>query len=195
MERGGERRHRLLPYDEQFRLFTLPTTRKGTAKVVPGCGVKINHLYYWAEALRNPEVEGTQIEVRFDPYDAGVAYAYVGHQWVTCYSEHYSVFHGRSERELMLASEELRRRHGQHATHFTMTAAKLAQFLASVEAEEVWLRQRLADHEAHNLRQMKRDDARPPSLPAVNAEAKPSVATVHQIADLRDSPLETYGEF
>ena len=29
----GERTHRRIPYDEEFRMFTLPTTRKGTAKV------------------------------------------------------------------------------------------------------------------------------------------------------------------
>lgn len=195
MARGGERLHRLIPYDEQFRLFTLPTTRKGTAKVVPGCGVKINHLYYWAEALRDPEVERTRVEVRFDPMDAGVAYAYVGRQWVPCYSEHYSVFHGRSERELMIAGEELRRRRGRHSARFAVTAAKLAQFLASVEAEEVLLRQRLADREAQGARQVSAGDARRPCLQTVNAEAEPAVATVRQFSDVWDFPLETYGEF
>ncbi len=195
MAQSGERLHRLIPYDENFRLFTLPTTRKGTAKVVPGCGVKINHLYYWAEALRDPDVERTQVEVRFDPYDAGVAYAYVARQWVACYSEYYSVFHERSERELMLASEELRRRHEQHSARFTVTAAKLAQFLASVEAEEVLLRQCLADREAQGARQMSMDDPGAPGLKAVNIEARPPIATVHQISEVQDSPLEAYGEF
>jgi putative transposase len=33
---------------------TFPTTRQGTAKVVPGVGVRINHLDYWCEAMRDP---------------------------------------------------------------------------------------------------------------------------------------------
>ena len=195
MVQSGERLHRLIPYDEQFRLFTLPTTRKGTAKVVPGCGVKINHLYYWAEALRDPGVEGTQIEVRFDPMDAGVAYAFVARQWVACYSEHYSVFHRRSERELMIASEELRRRHGRHSERLVLTAARLAQFLESVEAEEVLLRQRLADREAQSVRRMNESGAEMTNSQALKSESRPSLAPVRAASDALDSPLETYGEF
>src|SRR5207253_2468439 len=44
MERDGQRSHREITYDEAFRMATLPTTRKGTAKVVPGVGVRMNHL-------------------------------------------------------------------------------------------------------------------------------------------------------
>ena len=62
-------------------------------------------------------------------------------------SEHYAQFAGRSERELMLATAELRRRHQRHAQQLAITARKLADFLASVEAEEVLLRQRLRDAE------------------------------------------------
>lgn len=48
----------------------------------------------------------------------------------------------------MIASQELRRRLRRHSKQFTVTAARLAQFLESVEAEEVLLKQRLADREA-----------------------------------------------
>ncbi|MHC5916989.1 MAG: integrase catalytic domain-containing protein, partial [Nostoc sp.] len=43
----GLRRHKIIPYDNNFRIFTLPTTTKGTAKVVPNNGIKINNIYYW----------------------------------------------------------------------------------------------------------------------------------------------------
>ena len=49
----------MIPYDEDFLIFTLPTTNRGTAKVVPGKGVKIHHVYYWCEAFRDPQVQGT----------------------------------------------------------------------------------------------------------------------------------------
>lgn len=149
---SGERHHRLIPYNENFLISTLPTTSKGTAKVMPCRGVKINNLFYWAEAFRDPSVENTRVEVRFDPNDIGRAYAFVEGQWVECYSEHYAVFHGHSERELMIAGAELKRRRSWHTKRLSITGAKLARFLESVEAEEVLLRQRLADREAQSIR-------------------------------------------
>lgn len=145
---SGQRPHRLIPYDADFRIFTLPTTSKGAALMIPGLGVKINSIYYWNDSFRSPDVERTRVEVRFDPCDAGAAWAFVSHHWVECFSEHYAVFHQRSERELMIASQELRRRKGLHSKQFRVTAARLAQFLESVESEEALLRQRLADCEA-----------------------------------------------
>jgi putative transposase len=154
MVHAGERLHRLIPYDADFRIFTFPTTSKGTALVIPSLGVKINSIYYWNDSFRSPDVERTRVEVRFDPCDAGAAWAFVSHHWVECFSEHYAVFHQRSERELMIASQELRRRKGLHSKQFRVTAARLAQFLESVESEEALLRQRLADCEARAVWKM-----------------------------------------
>jgi transposase InsO family protein len=148
----GERRHRMIPYDDEFLIFTLPTTTKGKAKVVPGKGVKIHHVYYWAEAFRDPQIQGIQAEVRYDPFDAGIAYAFVHKQWVRCHSEHYAVLKARSEREIMLATEELRRRYYNHSAAFPVTARHLAEFLDSVEAEEILLSQRLSDLESGAVR-------------------------------------------
>lgn len=151
MLKAGERAHRLIPYNEEFRIFTLPTTLKGTAKVDPVRGVKINRIYYWSDAFRHPEVDGTQVSVRFDPLDASSAFVHVRGQWTKCISEHWVTFRGRSEREIMIATAELRRRHLLHSRQFNFTATKLARFLESVEAEEVLLQQQLADRAARNV--------------------------------------------
>jgi putative transposase len=148
---NGIRPHRAVAYDEEFRLWTLPTTARGQARVVPGKGVKINHLFYWAAALRDPEVERMLVPVRYEPYDAGVAYVYVRKHWVQCISEHYSALRGKSERELMLATAELRRRVQRHAGQFSVTAKKLADFLASTEGEHVLRVQRTKDREARDI--------------------------------------------
>lgn len=148
---GGKREHKLISYDSDFRMLTLPTTRKTTAKVQSGCGVKINNIYYWSDVFRNPRVEAKQVPVRFDPFDAGVAFAFALGQWQECHSEHYRVFRNRSERELMIATAHLRRRQTLHSKQFGITALKLAQFLESVEAEEILLRQRQADHEQNSI--------------------------------------------
>jgi hypothetical protein len=64
------------------------------------------------------------------------------------------VFQGRSEKEIMLASKELRRRRLLHSRErFTLTARKLADFLDSAEAEEKCLLQRLRDRESASIRQ------------------------------------------
>jgi transposase-like protein len=143
--RGGARLHRLIPYDEQFRIMSLPTTYKETATVSPAKGVRLNYLYYWADAFRDPLVERTRVPVRYDPHDIGIAYAFVHKQWVRCISEHYRIFRGRSEQELLLAAAELQRRRRKTAMEGAITARRLAHFLKSVEAEELLLTQRLRD--------------------------------------------------
>jgi hypothetical protein len=147
----GYRPQRQITYDQEFLIWTLPTTPKGTAKVSPGRGVKLNHVLYWSDAFRDPAIERQRVEVRYDPFDAGIAYAYVDKRWVQCISEHYCTLRGKSERELMLATTELRRRAQNHADQFTITAKKLANFLASVEAEETLHAQRLQDCEAKSV--------------------------------------------
>jgi transposase InsO family protein len=147
----GFRSHKIIPYDENFRIFTLPTTTKGTAKVVPNNGVKINNIYYWHNSFRNPEVEKTQVSVRYDPYDMGVAYAYVKKQWVTCISQHYSSLAGHSEREIIVASEELRKQNKNPTKQFVVTASSLADFLTKSEQQEVVLLQRMQDLEAKEI--------------------------------------------
>jgi len=147
--RSGWRPKQLIPYDEDFIFFTLPTTPKATAKLVPSRGVKINHLFYWTDAfLDHPELEKTQLPVRYDPYNIGHAYVCIKGKAVKCISEHYTQFKDRSERELHLAAEELRKRNQRHTQQFTVTAAKLATFITSVEAHEVLLAQRMRDDEA-----------------------------------------------
>lgn len=149
--KSGPRRHRMMAYDRDFRIFTLPTTSKGTAKVQPNEGVKINHIYYWSDAFRQAQVEKSQVAVRYDPFDAGIAYAYVKGGWVQCISEHYATLRGRSEREIMLATAELRQRQRQHGRRFNLTARKLADFLNSLEAEELLYQQRLRDEAAKTI--------------------------------------------
>jgi transposase InsO family protein len=142
---GGERRHRRILDDEDFRMLTLPSTSRGMARLQRRLGVKLHRIYYWSDAFLDAALEHTSLPVRFDPFDAGVAYAFVKGRWVRCISEYYARFAGRSEREIQLATMELRRRHQCHAQHFTVTARKLAEFLVSLEAEEALLEQRLRD--------------------------------------------------
>ncbi len=152
LQHSGNRPHRQIRYDDEFRMMTLPATAKGTALLHCGKGVKINHLHYWSTVFHDPALEGTRVPVRYDPYDAGTAYAYVGNHWVSCHSEHFLSFRGRSEREMMIAAAELRKRSQDHSREFQATARRLADFVASAEAEESLLIQRLQDAAARDIR-------------------------------------------
>jgi putative transposase len=142
----------MVPYNQEFLMMTLPTTTKGTAKLIPSRGVKINHIYYWCEAFRNLEHRCEAVSVRYEPFDAGIAYAFANKQWLPCHSEYYAVLKGRSQREIMLATNELYQRCRNHSAAFRVTARQLAEFLQSVEAEEALLTQRLRDLESRETR-------------------------------------------
>lgn len=202
MVTAGERAHRLITYNDEFRQFTLPTTRKGTAKVQPGRGVKINNFYYWSEAFRRPEVEETRVRVRYDPFNIGLGFAYVRGEWVDCHSEYYSIFRDHTEREIMLATAELRQRSRRHSRQFYVTAIRLAQFLESVESEEVLLRQRTADREAHNVLRLINNETiipEPDQNTTAIAAIAPSNTSLPQMRSSDDAhnakEIGVYGEF
>ncbi|WDQ32191.1 TnsA endonuclease N-terminal domain-containing protein [Paenibacillus marchantiae] len=141
LKNSGQRNSSIIPFDETFHILTMPSTSKGTAKVHPGRGFKNNYLHYWSESFRNPEVEGKQIPVRYDPYNIGVAYAYVGKRWVMCMSDYYSVFNGKTEKQIKIASKELLQKNRNHSRRFQLEAKKIAEFLIDCDSDELLLQQ------------------------------------------------------
>ncbi|EAZ88911.1 TnsA endonuclease N-terminal domain-containing protein [Crocosphaera chwakensis] len=151
LQQFGQRNHRRIPYDQTFQILTLPTTSRGKARVQPGKGVKIQHIYYWSNAFRDPEIEKTSVDIRYDPFNAGIAYAYVQGQWVECISEYYPRFKGRSEKELILATTQLRKQKQNHQKTYKIRAKQLGEFLTSVETEESLLEQKLRDDQTNEV--------------------------------------------
>ena len=151
--RCGARPHTRIPYDRDFIIRTLPTTRKGTALVQPSHGVKINSILYWCSAFDDPEVERTAVPVRYDPFDAGVAYAYLAKErrWVECRSDYYALLHDRSERELMLIAAELRKTQRDHTARYNVTAKQLAEFSRRADEHEQIMLQRDRDAETRTV--------------------------------------------
>ena len=183
MERDGQRSHKAIAYDETFRMATLPSTRKGTAKVVPGVGVRMNHLDYWCEAMRDATVEETQVKVRFDPFNVSVGYAYIDGVWRECFTP-YDEFAGCSERELQLLASELRQnnrlQYGREEVEITQK--QLANYRRENAAKEVILRQQRSDRETRAALQVLEggkcaaatSDASPPVDAPTRPEAQPS---------------------
>ena len=180
-QESGARAHIWIPYDQDFIIRTLPTTRKGTATVQPGHGIKVNNLLYWCSAFDDAEVERTAVAVRYDPFDVGTAYAYLPkpRRWVECYSDYYALLHGRSERELLLIGAELRKAQRDHAAGYKVTAKQLAAFSARAEEHEELLRQRERDAESRVVLTLIHGDVVeiPTPLPLSEAVARHTVGT------------------
>lgn len=141
---GGSRLHCRVEYDEVFRILTMPAPEGNQRKVQPGRGIKISNIYYWSNAFRDPEIEQSKVEARYDPFDAGIAYALVKKQWVRCISSYYQQFQGRSEKEIRLITSELVKRKRDQGKDTTISDKELAQFLTSTEMKEgKFLEQRL----------------------------------------------------
>jgi len=140
----GTRPFKRILYNEAFLMLTMPPSLRGKAKVSKGF-IKINHIRYWSDAFKNERVRGTNVLVRTDPWNAGRVYVFVLGRWVEAYSDYYAIFRNRSEREIRLATDELRQRNKLLSSRYKLTAKRLAEFLKSIESEEVLLHQRLAD--------------------------------------------------
>jgi putative transposase len=86
--------------------------------------------------------------VRYEPYDMGVAYAYIGGQWLECVADAFALVHGRSEREWHGILEEWREQQRQHSRkRITLNGPLLGQFLHQLESDEALLLQQQRDLE------------------------------------------------
>jgi putative transposase len=148
LKRDGERDHKRIPYDDVFVKATFPTTRKGTALVQPGIGVRMNYLDYWCDEMRDRDVERTVVAVRYDPFDATVGYARIRGRWRKCVCVADELV-GCSERELQLLSAELREHYRitYGKAQVEITQKQLADFRRVNTAKEAILRQQRNDRE------------------------------------------------
>ena len=178
LARGGARPHRLIPYDEEFRLVTLPDHpeghREGAARAR---GEGALRLVLGRGLPRSGGRTEPGARCATTRSTSGRSYAFVRGHWVSCLAEHYASFAGRSERELLLASAELRRRRQRHGQRVSVTARQLADFLASVEAEETVQAQHRRDQEAQVIRgQIAGDETAPPSRSGPARCARPGAS-------------------
>jgi len=164
LAQSGTRSHMLIPYTQDFVIMCLPTTTKGTAKVEPARGVKIGYIYYWTPEFRDPAYTGRSIPIRYDPFDVSTAFAWLGDHWAMCRSEHTTELQDRSEKEIALATQEIRARYKRTGERHAINAKLIAHHLRETSATEVVLTQR--------KRKQEMDDANP--LRVVPDSGRPS---------------------
>lgn len=144
MRYSGNRSARFIPYNETFMIITMPGINRNysTVQVSLNGVVKANYINYYSPELRS--LVGTRVAVKYDPWNMGIVYCYVGNRWVKCNST-LNTFIGRSEMELKIASEELLKQKQLFAQNKNITARRLASLLERAEQTEKMLIQRSRD--------------------------------------------------
>lgn len=138
--------------DVRFLLW--PPAKRGKATVHPRKGVVVDCVHYWHKAMRSSRLAGTKVDVRVDPHDAGYVVAWldgVWRVWRLCRAEHFESFHGRSRREIRLATLVLRQRHRDETARQPVRAHRLAALLRDVRAHEALALQRRRDEERRQV--------------------------------------------
>ncbi|MCG5103942.1 transposase family protein [Oceanobacillus sp. APA_J-5(13-2)] len=132
---SGSRLHTYIPYNETFILTTLPSPKVNTRKVFPGQGIKLNYSYYWCEQFRDPKVESTNIQVKYDPFNIAIAYAHIEGQWIKCKSAQYKYLDGKTENQIKLIAEGIRQNNKIYSKNNTITDRMIASYI--LESEEI----------------------------------------------------------
>ncbi len=79
------RPYRDVEYDLKFLMQTLPTSDRGEKlQVHYKRGVQVHYEFYWSKKFDDGEVVGTEVEVRYDPFDIGRVFAFVQGEWAEC---------------------------------------------------------------------------------------------------------------
>lgn len=132
---SGERSNTYIPFDETFILMTLPPVTGKTRKVHPGKGIKLAYGYYWSSKFRDPKVENSEVAVRYDPFNIGVAYAFVNNNWEKCLSQQYAIYNGKTEKQLQIITQELKEKKKYSSKSRAITAGMIARFI--LESEDI----------------------------------------------------------
>ena len=128
---------RLLPASPDLRFLLWPPSRRGTAAVDPRTGIVVDNIWYWHPDMRASDLSGKKVPVRVDPHDLAHVVAFLRGRWVLCVAERAADFHGRSRRELRIASMELRRRRRGDSKREAVRARHLGAMLRELaETEE-----------------------------------------------------------
>lgn len=153
MERHGKRPDRRVAFNELFRITTSPAPDKGTAKVQRD-GVKIHYLMYYSAQLQRHL--GRQLNVRYDPFDKSVAWAYADGQWLRLKSRNRELLRDLTEHDLDLATTEWRKR--RSAVEKTrLSEPVLVKFLKEIMETETLLLARKRAIEERRIREQEED--------------------------------------
>lgn len=140
MSIGGHRMLNIIPYDESFILTTLPPTPRGRGLIQAGKGVVYNNIWYWNDEFKLCEKQ--KVDLKYDPYDVGILYAYINKRWVKCISEYHYLLKGKTHKELQMVTEEIRYKLNNKKK---ITSKEIATFIRTIADSEKIINQSLKD--------------------------------------------------
>ena len=202
IEISGAREHKAIAFDEAFRLLTLPSTPKGTARIQTGMGIKIRGFYYWASEMRTRHLESKSVRVKYDPEDAGVAWAYLEDAWVQCRSSTILNLAGRTEKEMRIAVTEWRRSRQLLGYRQANSQKAFAEFLKTTEAAKALRIQQSKDRALRRANSKNRNSEPTPSgdsVPTTNSipltQTPPADGPPEPPQPTVLPPTQDYGDF
>ena len=156
----GEREHTKISFDRLFHVLTLPppAPRQTTVKVSRQATIQVANIVFGSEKLR--PFKAKKVNVRVDPDDAGVAWAYPisapleRQEWIECRSEYFAKLGAMSRKTARLLSTIIKGKAGKGRKSPRAVAAAMGDILTaarnyqdSQESEDV--RRQLLRDEAH----------------------------------------------
>jgi putative transposase len=136
MHDGGQRPHCLIEVSADMELMFLPLIKNRMAKVHPGGRIQVGAIDYHCSELESPQVEGTRVEVRYDPDNAARVRVKLKQGWIEAFSSYRALFERYTPAEISRYTRELRDRLGAGRRARAANAATLARFLLAIELRE-----------------------------------------------------------
>lgn len=113
MRENGTRPQKHIQFNRDFLIATCPPVdRAGTRVVRDQRGVKVDYRFYWNEAFRSAELDGQDLPVRYDPWDASSVYVRVKDTWVRAVCRNLHGLGLLTDVEKRALTAEFDRRHG-----------------------------------------------------------------------------------
>lgn len=127
----GERKHLTIQLDDTFLIMSLPAPEgDGTLKVQAHDGVQVDGFLYWnKDAFESPGVEGSRVQVRYDPFNITHVYAFVCGVWVVCKCRKLERLKRLSPEHLCMLTIEIRRRKWGYYHEYTEVTKLVRAFI------------------------------------------------------------------
>ncbi len=139
-------------FGQEVKILTMPSTQKGTAKVQPSKGVRINRIDYWSDEFYT--VENQDVPIRYDPFNYGIAYAYANNRWIKCISNYYTRFEGYSEKAVKIATTLIHRKKQLHNQRVYANVSEIVNLLKNAEEYEELQLQLQRDRSSQKVRNL-----------------------------------------
>ncbi|MEK5147947.1 TnsA endonuclease N-terminal domain-containing protein [Psychrobacillus sp. FSL K6-4615] len=189
---SGERKEFYIPYDSLFEILTLPSTQIGEATIQQS-GIKVNYIYYWNDEFKSLHVKKMKVKVRYDPFNIGIAYAYVNKRWIKCNSQYYSVFKNLTQKELNFITSEIKKSKKNHSKSYTINAQRIAKFIKELEGNNQF---DLLKSKAAELKSANKWINKDSNIKSINSEVPKPNKVEESIENFNeDQILDVYGEF